>query len=486
MGRWGLLGRRAWGLLAAGALASGLLAAGAAAVAAQRKAQPNIVLIVADDLGYGDLSAYGGPYPTPNIDGIARDGVRLTQGYVTAAVCSPSRAALMTGRYQQRFGHEYQIRSNPEHRNYGVDVSQPTLARQLKAAGYRTGLVGKWHLGVAPERNPLRMGFDEFFGFLGGETQYLDPNRPDVVSAAAPGAAQRTYRDNDDTAIQRNGQPFDLKTYTTTAFTDEAVGFIRRNARRPFLLVVTYNAPHTPLQATPDQLAKVASVADPATRLYRAVINEMDEGVGRIRGELARAGLTGRTLVIFISDNGCPEYVGPVCSNRPLQGFKRLETEGGVRVPFMMSWPGHIPAGRAFEGVSSSLDIFATAAAAGGARSDPANPPDGKDLVPYLSGRRSGSPHPTLYWKAFPSYAIRDGQWKLVVNATPGGGRAVMLFDVAADPAETRDLAAQNPDVVARLQAAWTAWNRALPAPRWPKDSQFEMQINGTKVRTTI
>lgn len=486
MRKWGSLWRRGPSLLAAATLATSVLVAGAAAVAAQRQAPPNIVLIVADDMGYGDLSAYGGPYATPNIDAIARDGARLTQGYVTAAVCSPSRAALMTGRYQQRFGHEYQIRSNPEHRNYGVDVGQPTLARQLKAAGYRTALVGKWHLGVAPERNPLRMGFDEFFGFLGGETQYIDPKRPDVTSAAAPGGAQRTYRDTDDTSIQRNGQPVDLKAYTTTAFTDEAVGFIRRNANRPFLLVVTYNAPHTPLQATPDQMAKVASVPDPATRLYRAVINELDEGVGRIRGELARAGLTRRTLVIFISDNGCPEYVGPVCSNRPLQGFKRLETEGGVRVPFMLTWPGHIPAGRTFDGVSSSLDIFATAIAAAGARSDPEHPADGRDLAPYLAGRSTGSPHQTLYWKALPSYAIRDGNWKLMVNATPDGGRAVMLFDLAADPGEARDLAAQNPETVARLQAAWEAWNATLPPPRWPRDSQFEMQINGVKVRTTI
>lgn len=467
---------------------SALLVVGAVAKARRDRPddQPNIVVIVADDLGYGDLSAYGAKVSTPNIDALARDGARFTQAYATAAVCSPSRAGLMTGRYQQRFGHEYQIRSGPAARQKGIATDEPTLGRRLQSAGYRTGLVGKWHLGADPERHPLRMGFDSFFGFLGGETDYIDPTRKDVVTAAAPGKGNGTFRGTDEAAITRQGKAVDLKAYTTDAFSDEAVGFIRQNRDRPFLLVVTYNAPHTPLQATRSQMARMASVADPSHRLYRAVVNELDRGVGRIRAELDRSGLTRRTLVVFVSDNGCPDYVGPVCSNAPLSGYKRLQAEGGIRVPMVMAWPGQIPAGQTVTAPSSTLDIAATALALAGARPDPAYPLDGADLMPYLTGKASGGPHERLFWKAYPSYAVREGDWKLLANLTADGKPVVMLFDLAKDPAETRDLAVQYPEVVKRLQGEWDGWNRTLPAPRWPMDSQFQMQIGGRTVKATI
>ena len=462
---------------------AGALALASPAPAAPAK--PNIIVIVADDLGYGDLSAYGSPYATPNIDKLAKDGVKFTQGYVTAALCSPSRAGMMTGRYQQRFGHEYQLYSPVNNAQSGIDAGQPTLARSLRAAGYRTALYGKWHLGVAPERHPLRMGFDEFFGIMGGQTPYISAERPDVVSSPAPDKAPQDYVRGPSSAFQEAGKPVDLTEYATTAFTDRALGFIDRNKAAPFFLMMTYTAPHTPLQATKAQMGKVAGVADPELHLYRTVINELDIGVGQIRDRLAKNGLTDNTLIVFISDNGCPDYVKDVCSNTPLNAWKRYLTEGGVRVPYMISWPARIRGGRTFDGVVSSLDIFPTAVAAAGGQGDAAQPTDGRDLLPYLQGKASGAPHDKLYWRSLPSYAIRSGDWKLVVNASPKGETVTMLFDLTKDRSEKRDVAPQHPDVVARLNREWKAWSDTLAAPRWPTAREFDVEINGVPIRTT-
>ena len=309
------------------AVACGLalaMAAGAGPGVARPTAKPNIIVIVADDLGYGDLSSYGSPHQTPHIDRLASDGVRFTEGYATAALCSPSRAALMTGRYQQRFGYEYQLSDNVRD---GIDVAQPMLSRALRAAGYRTALFGKWHLGMAPERQPLQMGFDEFFGILGGQARYTAESRPDVVSSPEPALQPRFYADTPASQYRENGRPVDLPDYSTTAFTEHALRFIDENKARPFFLMLTYTAPHVPLQATEAQLAKAADIQDPQMRLYRAVINELDAGVGQIRERLVRNGLAENTMIVFVSDNGCPDYVGGVCANTPLNGWKRYLTE---------------------------------------------------------------------------------------------------------------------------------------------------------------
>jgi arylsulfatase A-like enzyme len=475
------LGRRLVRIAAACGLALGF-AAGAGPAVTKPAQRPNIVLIIADDLGYGDLSSYGSPYHTPNIDRIARDGVRFTQGYATAALCSPSRAGLLTGRYQQRFGHEYQLYENVRD---GIDPAQPTLARALRAAGYRTALFGKWHLGMAPERLPQQLGFDEFFGILGGQAPYASAKRPDVVSSPSPALQPRFYALTPASQYRENGRAVDLPDYSTTAFTDHALSFIDRNKDRPFFLMLTYTAPHVPLQATQAQLAKVADVKDPDERLYRAVINELDEGVGRIRARLASYGLTEDTLVVFVSDNGCPDYIREVCSNDPLNAWKRYLTEGGVRVPYMMAWPGKIPVGGTFEKPVSTLDIFPTLVAAGGGTGDPERPTDGRNLLPYVQGHDEGVPHERLYWRSLPSYAIRDGDWKLLVNASPQGGTVTMLFDLADDTPEKRDVSAQHPDIVARLTQEWKIWSDGLGAPRWPTAKEFDVEINGVPVRTT-
>ncbi|MBX3482346.1 sulfatase-like hydrolase/transferase [Phenylobacterium sp.] len=471
--------------MAAAATLGALSVMSAPAQAAAPSARPNVVVIVADDLGYNDLSSYGSKYPTPNIDRLAKDGVRFTQGYVTAALCSPSRAGMLTGRYQQRFGHEYQLYTPLNNRRDGIDPGQPTLARSLHDAGYRTALYGKWHLGMAPERHPLKMGFDEFFGVSGGQTPYIAADRPDVVSSPPADQAPGQYQRNESSSFQEAGQPVDLQDYATTAFTDHALSFIDKNKDRPFFLMMTYTAPHVPLQATKAQLAKLAAIEDPEMRLYRTVINELDIGVGQIRERLAKNGLTDNTIVVFISDNGCPDYVKQVCSNDPLNAWKRYLTEGGVRVPYMMSWPAKVKGGRTYDGVVSSLDIFPTVAAAAGAKGDDRQPTDGRDLLPYLQGKAKGAPHDRLYWRSLPSYAIRDGDWKLIVNASPKGETVTMLFDLAKDRAEKHDLAPQNPEIVARLNREWKAWSDTLAAPRWPTAREFDVEINGVPVRTT-
>ncbi|MCC7265975.1 MAG: sulfatase-like hydrolase/transferase [Caulobacteraceae bacterium] len=477
--------KRPHGRLARLAAACGLamtLAAGAGPAAAKPAKRPNIIVIVADDLGYGDLSSYGSPYRTPNIDRLARDGVRFTQGYATAALCSPSRAGLLTGRYQQRFGHEYQLYDNVRD---GIDAAQPTLARALRAAGYRTALFGKWHLGMAPERQPQQMGFDEFFGILGGQAPYAAGTRADIVSSPPPALQPRFYATTPANQYQENGRPVDMPDYSTTAFTDHALRFIDRNKDRPFFLMMTYTAPHVPLQATQAQLAKVAEVQDPDVRLYRAVINELDLGVGRIRAQLARRGLTKDTLIVFVSDNGCPDYIREVCSNDPLNAWKRYLTEGGVRVPYMMAWPGRIRDGQTYRNAVSTLDIFPTAVAAAGGAGDPDRPADGRNLLPYIQGVDKGPPHERLYWRSLPSYAIRDGDWKLLVNANPKGETVTMLFNLASDEPEKKDVSAQYPEVVARLNREWKTWSDGLGAPRWPTAKEFDVEINGVPVRTT-
>ena len=458
------------------------LATSAVPGVARAAAKPNVVVIVADDLGYGDLSSYGSAYATPNIDQLARDGVRFTQGYATAALCSPSRAALLTGRYQQRFGHEYQLYDNVRD---GVDAAQPTLARSLRAAGYRTALYGKWHLGMAPERLPRQMGFDTFFGILGGQAPYASEKRTDVVSSPDPALQPRFYAATPASQYQEDGRPLEMPDYSTTAFTQHALDFIDQNKDRPFFLMLTYTAPHVPLQATKAQLEKLSSIADPELRLYRAVIDELDAGVGQIRERLARHGLTKDTLIVFVSDNGCPDYVREVCSNDPLNGWKRYLTEGGVRVPYMIAWPGKIPSGRTYDHPVSTLDIFPTAIAAAGAAGDPARPTDGRNLLPYLQGRDKGRPHQRLYWRSLPSYAIRDGDWKLLVNASPKGETVTMLFNLAQDRSEMTDLSDRHPEIVARLTRAWTTWSDGLGAPRWPTAKEFDVEINGVPVRAT-
>ena len=426
-----------------------LVAALASANAATRP--PNILVIVGDDMGYADVGFHHcKDIPTPNLDALAASGVRFTNGYVSGPYCSPTRAGLLTGRYQQRFGHEF----NPGGAGSGLPLTETTLADRLKAAGYATGLVGKWHLGALPEMRPQKRGFDEFFGFLGGAHSYFQS-----------------------AGILRGTEPVKELDYTTDAFGREAVAFIDRHQAEPWFLYLAFNAVHTPMQATDDRLAKFSHVSDERRRTYDAMMLAMDDAIGAVRKKLADAGLEKNTLVTFISDNGGPTMKDVTVngsSNLPLRGSKRTTLEGGVRVPFVISWPGQVKPG-VFEQPAIQLDLHATALAVAGVEVKPEWKLDGVNLLPFLSGEKSGAPHETLYWRFGAQMALRAGDFKLVrydSNAdTQTGARQPVteakLYNLREDIGEAKDLAAAMPEKLKELQAKWDAWNATLVKPLW-------------------
>jgi arylsulfatase A-like enzyme len=411
--------------------------------------RPNILLIVADDLGYADIGAQGisTDVRTPNVDSIANSGVRFTNAYVSCPVCSPSRAGFLTGRYQQRFGHE----ANPVPKfegTFGLPLDQTTLADELKRAGYATGMTGKWHLGTQPDYRPPHRGFDDFYGFLGGAHGYNN-----MRSVAAQGA----------NAIRRGDTAVDEKEYLTHAITREALAFIDRHKSAPFFLYVPYNAVHTPQQVPARYLEPFAAIKDEKRRTMLAMLAVLDEGVGELLAKLRDHNLEQNTLVIFLSDNGGPT-VGNASRNTPLRGFKGEVWEGGIRVPFMMQWKGRLPANKVLDNPVIALDLFPTACAA--ANTVPRDPSklDGVNLLPWLEGQTTTPPHETLYWRFKPQWAIRDGNYKLV---TPRKG-PTQLFDLSKDISESHDLAKDHPDIVTRLRTKYDAWNKELMDPRWP------------------
>lgn len=431
----------AFGLMLVAAVSS----AGIAAAADAKR--PNVLVIVADDLGFADPGFQGGTdIPTPHLDGLARTGTRCTNGYVSCPVCSPTRAGLYTGRYQQRFGHEFnpgQL-TDAEQAQFGLPTTEITLADHLKKAGYHTGLVGKWHLGFSEQFQPAQRGFDESFGFLGGAHTYL------------PGKDGRTK------GIFRNGREIQEEAYLTDAFAREAAAFIERNAANPFLLFLTFNAVHAPLDTRPDKLEQFKHIADPKRRAYAAMLSSLDDAVGRVLGQLDQSAVASNTLVFFISDNGGPTQAN-ASQNTPLNGVKATVWEGGIRVPFVVRWPGQIPAGATYDEPVISLDVFATASAAAGVSLPSDRSYDSVNLVPYLHGDNRTSPHPALFWRFGPQHAIRKGSYKLL--ALRDGEEH--LFDLSQDIGEKTDLRDQRPEVVAQLKAEYSQWNSELHKPLW-------------------
>jgi arylsulfatase A-like enzyme len=448
--------------LAAVAVAGALTPAVCAAPVTVR---PNVIVILSDDQGYGDVGVQGcKDIRTPHLDSIARDGVRLTNGYVSAPQCSPTRAGLMTGRYQQRFGHE----SNRAVPDSSLDLKQTTLAAVLKRAGYATGLIGKWHLGIDGKHHPQSRGFDEFFGFLGGANPYLPRGPRKVVPR-----------------ILRGRKPVVETEYLTDAFGREAVAFIERHRTRPFFLYLAFNAPHGPLQATEKYLRRFPTIKDPKRRTYAAMVSAMDDAVGRVLGTLRQAGLDEKTLIFYLSDNGGPTEVN-ASSNAPLRGVKGEVREGGIRVPFFVRWKGRLPAGKTFDQPAISLDIFPTVLAAAGIKPPADARLDGVNLLPWLTGKRTDPPHDVLYWRFnFPArqparhkWAIRQGDWKLFTDLdanrkrkkqqVPETGR-VMLVNLAKDIGERRDLSTADPEKAKRLRERWKKWNAQLVTPKAPE-----------------
>lgn len=472
---------------------------------------PNVILILADDLGYNDISLTGtgpGGVATPNIDAIGREGVNFANGYAGNATCAPSRAALMSGRYATRFGYEFtptdtrvpewfptslfrpdamfarniaEYPSQWEHKAIfdeeaaarapspgakGMPAREITVAEQLKARGYHTLHLGKWHLGEAKGMRPEDQGFDESLGFIIGGQMFLPENSPDVVNSKQEfDPIDRFLWANLPWSVQYNGSPrFAPNRYMTDYLTDNAVEAIRANRNRPFFMYLAYNAPHTPLQALKSDYDALAHIKDHRLRVYAAMVRALDRGVGRVMAELKAQGLDDNTLVIFTSDNGGAHYIGLRQVNRPYRGWKATFYEGGTHVPFLMRWPGRIAPGTRYAPMISHFDIFATASAVAGAPLPADRRVDGVDLLPFVRGEATGAPHDALFWRSGAYRVVRDGNWKLQSLERP---RQDLLFDLASDPTERRDVAAANPAMVQALRAKLAAHDAEQQQPAW-------------------
>lgn len=438
---------------------------------AQSQRPPNIVVIVADDMGYADIGVHGSPdIRTPHIDALARDGVRFTDAYVSGPYCSPTRAGLMTGRYPQRFGHEFNL--GAMHGEFGMPLEETTIADHLKAAGYRTAIFGKWHLGRGEKYHPLRRGFDEFFGFLGGGHTYIAAGGE--VNPLLEGTVPLESFDG----------------YLTDTLAERAAAYVKQQASRPFFLYLAFNAAHTPMHATKKYLDRFAHIKDEQRRTYAAMVSAMDDGIGKVLATLREQDLDRNTLVVFFNDNGGPTMATTSvngASNAPLRGSKRTTWEGGIRVPFMIRWTGRIPAGRVDTRPIIQLDVLPTALAAAGVKVDKSSRLDGVDLLPFVTGSVKESPHETLFWRFGGMMAIRHGDWKLVKareGAFVDGDPSVLseltgaaLYNLAEDIGESKNLAAAQPKKVKELGDRWQQWNKQLAKPRWgpPRDGGGEL-----------
>lgn len=410
--------------------------------------KPNILIIVSDDQGYADTGFHGcKDIPTPHLDRLAADGVVCTRGYVTHPFCSPTRAGLLTGRYQQRFGHERNPFYDPKDKTEGLPVSETLLPRLLADAGYSTAWIGKWHLGAAPEFLPEKRGFQHTFGFVGGGHRFLDwkPN------------SRNEYQ----VPVLRNGAEVEVKGHLTKVLGDEAASFIRRKHQKPWFLYLAFNAPHTPHEPTKERLARFSGIGDPKRRRYAAQLSLMDDAIGDALKALDETGQSSSTLVFFFSDNGGP--VGPQgngSDNGILRGGKGTMFEGGIRVPFVVTWPGTLPKAKRHDQATSSLDVFATAIAVAGASAPAGRPADGVNLIPVLTGKSPAAPR-TLFWRSGSQSAALEGDWKLVRT----GEKKPVLFHLKDDPSEKSDLAAAKPAELGRLTAALDEWDKQLAPP---------------------
>ena len=427
------------------------------AYAGDRPKLPNILVIVADDLGYNDTGFQGSKeIATPHLDALARGGVRCTSGYVSAPYCSPTRAGLLTGRYQTRFGHEFNPHKG-DAKILGLPTSETTIAQRLKALGYVTGLIGKWHLGVADHFHPLARGFDEFFGFPMGAHDYFPAGKK--ASASIVGGTNNLYRGR---------QKIEVDGYLTDAFGKEAVSFIDRHSKAPFFLYLAFNAVHTPMQAPESYEKRFAHIKDERRRKYCAMTVAMDDAIGAVLAELKAKGLEEETLIFFFSDNGGPtnKYAINGSSNFPLRGSKGDTWEGGVRVPFVIAWKGKLPAGKTYDHPVITLDVLPTSIAAAGGEVKAEWKLDGVNLLPHLRGESRAPPHEFLFWRFGELWAVRQGSYKAV--RTWDNDRP-QLFDIDKDIGETKDLSKTEPERLRELTAAWEQWNAGNVAPLWPR-----------------
>ena len=480
-------------------------------VAAETGKRPNIVLIVADDLGKHDISVYGpSPTPTPNLAELAAAGATFTSGYVTSPVCSPSRAALMTGRYPQRYGFETLVHDRyPRNRfewwfmhvfaandgwqgpdalrvpryedreRQGIPPSEILISELLAKHGYRTAITGKWHLGFGPELRPQKRGFEYQYGFYDAFSLYAAPDDPDMLGVHDEYFADRYqwWRGRSGgSAILRNGVVIEEDGYLTDKIADEAVRWIHEHKDEPFFAYVPFSAPHAPLQAPREYVERFAHVENPEQRVYFAMIAVLDDAIGRILRALDTAGVADDTIVCFVSDNGAASYMG-IVDNAPLKGGKLSNFEGGVNVPFLMRWAGRIPRNTTYSRPVSTLDLFMTIAQAAGVSLPADRSYDGVDLIPYVRGAVGTDPHDALFWRAHGHRAVRAGRYKLLSDAATGS-RA--LYDIEADPFERSDLLAERPALADELEQRLRGWESLLMSPRWPNVMEYHFR-DGTR-----
>lgn len=416
----------------------------------QTSNKPNIIVILADDAGYADFGFMGSrDIETPHLDRLASEGTIFTDAHVSASVCSPSRAGLLTGRYQQRFGHECNLEPNQPQ---AFDTAQYTIAEFLDDSGYHTSIIGKWHLGEQPHQHPLVNGFDYFWGFLAGGRSYFPSVEDDQLG--------------DERAILENYEPSSFDGYITDAIGDKAVEYINTKApeKSPFFMYLSFNAPHTPMHAKEEDIARFPQ--DHKRPVYAAMIWSMDQAVGRVVEALKKTGDYENTIIFFLSDNGGAHNNGS--SVEPLKGWKGNHYEGGLRVPFFVTWKNKLPAGARFDGLSSSLDIYKTVVALVGDEKVAASNLDGANLLPFLLGEQSGDPHTELKWRKDEMASVRMGDYKLITSEDS----LTVLYNLRNDLTESADLKGDLPALRDSLQLALTNWEATLQDPLWkePED----------------
>lgn len=470
--------------------------------------RPNIIIILADDLGKTDISLYGSKFvKTPFMDDIGHNGVVCTEGYVTSPICSPSRASMLTGRYQQRFGYEVQPQNRyPKNRleyyvfkyimdtgnwivrpgdsyptqkainNQGLPPTEITLSELLQKVGYRTGIIGKWHLGFKNDVFlPHRRGFDYQYGFYEAFSLYADTTDENIVN--------QHHTDFTDWyiwgqgrkggfAIRRNDTIIEEKEYITTKIAKEAINFIDRNKQKPFFLYVPFSAPHTPFQVTKEYFDQFAHIQDKNKRVYYAMIKSLDDAIGSILQKLKKEGLEENTIIFFASDNGGAAYT-KATDNAPLKGGKISPFEGGLNVPLMIQWKAQIPAGIVYEYPVNVMDFFKTSVDLAGVDLPTDRTYDSVNLIPFLTGNIKTKPHPALYWRSLDCKAIRKEDWKLILNRGE-----VILYNLEEDKEESRNLAEEHPDVVTELTQEISNWEKGLIPPLWPHVMDYRFVIS--------
>lgn len=479
------------------------------ATAAPADRPPNIVLILTDDMGFNDISLYNGgagdgTLQTPNIDALAEQGVAFTNGYAANAVCAPSRASIMTGRYSTRFGFEFtpfyktgatifrwmeelqpgkiplildeaRAATMKPIQALGLPASEITIAELLKQQGYYTAHVGKWHLGSVDDMIVTNQGFDDSLELKG--TLYLPEDHPDVVNAKVQGDridrmvwATGRYAASFN-AVGGSDEQFKPKGYLTDYYTDEAVKVIENNRNRPFFLYLAHWGIHNPLQAAREDYDALSHITDHRLRVYSAMIRAVDRSVARVTQALEDNGLAENTLIILTSDNGGAGYIGLPNVNKPYRGWKLNHFEGGTHVPFMAKWPAQINAGSRMEAPIHHNDIFSTIAAAAGAQVPQDRKIDGVDLLPYIRQEVAGEPHQILFWREGHQQTVLHKGWKLIradqSHLPQPVAQAKWLFNLAVDPTEQTNLATDNPDKVAELEGLLAAHNAEQVEPLW-------------------